>query len=164
MKDNLLEKMFGFPEIREILEHPAFLSLSLYRHHGKQSRLLHVVAVAELVFVAARLRGFDAVSATRAALLHDFYFYDRSMERRKGHWNTHPLVALENAMKYFELNDIERDAIERHMWPITNQRPRFQESRLVSLADKASTLLDVRRNAGLSLHGAMKQFRRIPAL
>ena len=152
--------MYGFPEIKEILDHPAFLSLSLYHHHGKHPRLLHAVAVAELTYVMAKMRGLDIVSATRAALLHDLYFYDKSMEKTKGHLTGHPVIALRNAAKYFKLNKIEKDAILHHMWPLTPVRPRFKESRLVAMADKASTLMDVQRKAGMKLRNVRNRFRQ----
>lgn len=163
MKDNILEEMYRIPAIREVLDHPAFLSLGLYYHHGERSRLIHVISVAEMVFIMSRIRGLDTVSATRAALLHDFYFYDRSMERRKGHWRRHPRIALENSLRYFTLNEIERDAIEHHMWPITPRRPLYRESRLVSLADKTCTLLDARKSAGLRIRGRGRIVSMSPA-
>ncbi|MCK5388763.1 MAG: hypothetical protein KAJ22_05705, partial [Candidatus Izimaplasma sp.] len=45
-------------------------------------------------------------------------------------------ISLENAEKYFKLNNMERDIILRHMWPLTLMPPRFKESIIVSLVDK----------------------------
>ncbi len=153
-KPFILDEMYRHPEIREILDHPVFLSLSRYAHHGNESRLLHVVSVAERAYVMAGQRGLDAVASARAALLHDLYFYDRSAGRRKGHFRRHPDIALGNALKYFRLGEIEADAIANHMWPLTRFRPRFRESRIVALADKASTLLELRTRAGRGLRRA----------
>jgi uncharacterized protein len=39
-------------------------------------------------------------------------------------------------MKHFELNDIEKDIIVKHMWPLTFIPPKYQESLVVTFADK----------------------------
>ena len=46
--------------------------------------------------------------------------------------------ALVNALKDFKLNDIERNSIENHMFPMTPVPPRYIEGYLVTLADKCS--------------------------
>jgi len=159
MKAKIFEEMYGIPEIKEILIHPAFLSLGIYKHHGKISRLHHVLAVAEMTFSKAKTRNLDVISATRAALLHDLYFYHRKPEK-KGHIKMHPVIALQNAIMYFTLNEIEKDAIINHMWPLTRTRPRFKESRLVSSADKASAIIDFRKTAGISMRTVKNRLRR----
>ena len=64
------------PELLEILNHPLFQSMSNYFHHGNTSCLAHTLAVAEMVYSTAQYLGLDHISATRGALLHDFYLYD----------------------------------------------------------------------------------------
>ena len=76
------------------------------------------------------------------ALLHDFFLYDwrnhdaPDLPREKYHGIEHPRIALKNAEKYFPLNEIERDIIVKHMWPLTLMPPRYKESFIVTFADK----------------------------
>ena len=39
-------------------------------------------------------------------------------------------------MKHFELNEVEKDIIVKHMWPLTFIPPKYQESFVVTFADK----------------------------
>lgn len=43
-----------------------------------------------------------------------------------------------NALKDFDLNDIERNSIENHMFPMTPVPPAYIEGYLVTLSDKLS--------------------------
>ena len=70
----------------------------------------------------------DRDSLVRGALLHDYFLYDwhdRRPERRI-HGFTHTGIALHNADRDFELNDIERDIIGKHMFPLTVVPPRYR--------------------------------------
>ena len=73
-----------------------------------------------------------------AGLLHDLFLYDceNPETRPKDHIVNHPKIALENAQKLFILNEIEKDIIQKHMWPITLSRPMFWETFIVTLVDK----------------------------
>ena len=48
----------------------------------------------------------------------------------------HPSVALENALKDYELSKKEQDIIKHHMFPLTIIPPMCREAWLVCLADK----------------------------
>lgn len=99
----------------------------------------HSLLVAGMVYTAAKRWNLDHISATRGALLHDFYLYDWHTGGPGLHGFRHPEIAMRNAERYFELNRIERNAILRHMWPLTPIPPRYPEALLVSLADKVSS-------------------------
>ena len=60
------------------------------------------------------------------------------MNGRKGlHAFTHPKTAYENANKLFILNDMEKDIIIKHMWPINIFAiPKYRESFVLTLIDK----------------------------
>lgn len=148
MNDKILKQMYEISEIQEILKHREFIRLSDFPHHGEESRLVHAVKVAEYVFIMSFLRNLDVISATRGALLHDFYFYENHTKKKKIHLKEHPQIALDNALKYFTLNPIERDAIVNHMWPITASRPKFKESRLISMVDKMVSFAELRQKDG----------------
>ena len=56
--------------------------------------------------------------------------------------STHPSVARNNADRDFELNDVERDIIAKHMFPLTPFLPMYRESFIVSIADKWCALAE----------------------
>ena len=74
----------------------------------------------------------------RGALLHDYFLYDWHIKRKGHHFHgfTHPATALRNAEKEYNLGDIERNIISRHMFPLTIVPPMCREAWLVCLADK----------------------------
>ena len=121
-----------------------FYSVNKYRelksmvHHGN-NRLDHINRVAKMSFRISKSLGLDYVSCTRGALLHDFFTTDdltREETNYKKFLCKHPQIALNNSNKYFELNDIEKDVILTHMFPIVKGKPKYMESKIVCLADK----------------------------
>lgn len=127
--------------VADILNHPEFLRLKDFRHHTS-SIYDHALAVSFLSYRICKQFGLDYRSAARGGLLHDFFLYDwrnhdvPDLPREKFHGLEHPRIALENARRHFAINDIERDCILRHMWPLTLTPPRFMESFVVCMADK----------------------------
>jgi uncharacterized protein len=161
MHNPIPENLKRHPELREILEHPLFLSMSRHRHHGTVSCLAHTLQVAGMTYSLARKRGLDHISATRGALLHDFYLYDWHTDSPGLHGFKHPRIALRNARQHFSLNSIEENIILRHMWPLTLTPPRYRESLLVCLVDKLAAVTDYtslagkkRKPAGIAAHTA----------
>jgi uncharacterized protein len=80
----------------------------------------------------------------RGALLHDFFLYDWHIPDKTRRWHgfTHPRIALENAKKYFKLNEKEKDIILNHMWPLTVKFPRSREAFIVCIADKICSIIE----------------------
>lgn len=83
----------------------------------------------------------DWISTIRGALLHDFFLYKfkkslsvRILTDSIKHAAVHPLIALENARKYFELNEKEENIIKGHMFPFG--MPKSREAWIVSYVDK----------------------------
>ena len=77
------------------------------------------------------------------AILHDYYLYDwrQDRSRLKGHANNHPGIAIENAIRDFDISEEVKAVIKSHMWPINIRTfPNTQEAIIVSLADKAVTI------------------------
>jgi uncharacterized protein len=142
-----LSAMRSIPEVREILEHELFRSMILYRHHGSVSCLEHSLKVASIAFTMAKNRKVDLVSTVRAALLHDFYLYDWHTDSPGLHGFRHPYTALKNAREHFTINPVEKEAIVRHMWPLTPIAPRSREAMIVTIADKAAPWGDYSRSA-----------------
>jgi len=130
----------------EMLSSETVLKMNDYVQHGQTTCLEHCVKVAHFSYrmsVKARIR-CDRKSMIRGALLHDFFLYDWHVpDKTRGlHGFSHPKAALKNAERYFLLNEIERDVIEKHMWPMTVRLPKYRESVMVCLADKACALLE----------------------
>ena len=49
-----------------------------------------------------------------------------------------PKISLANASELFKLNDMEKDIILKHMWPLTVIPPKYTEGIIVTLVDKYS--------------------------
>lgn len=130
----------------DILTHPNFLVSKTFRHHGTVSVMNHSLRVAKRSLVIARKKkmNVDECSLVRGALLHDYFGYDwhDKAEEHKGHATEHPRRALERAEKDFQLNDIEKDIILNHMYPLTADAPETVEGQLVSKIDKSCSLLE----------------------
>lgn len=116
-----------------------------YIQHCDVSCYEHCMNVAYYTYYLCKKMNLDYKSATRAAMLHDFFLYDwrvSSPSRKKFHGFVHPKISLENALLHFSLSDKEQDMILKHMWPITIKLPKFKESYILTLTDKFSTLLE----------------------
>lgn len=127
--------------VRDIAEHPVVLRMKLYPHHGSTNCYQHCLNVAYYNYQWCRFMHLDARSAARAGMVHDLFLYDWHKHREKTgdcfHGMTHPKAALKNAVKFFELNDTERDIILNHMWPVTPLSfPRTKEGWITTLTDK----------------------------
>jgi len=127
--------------VSDIEQNEEFQRLKDYKHHN-DTILSHVQVVSYLAYRICKRIDFDFRSAARGGLLHDFFLYDwrnhdaPDLPREKYHGFEHPKIALKNAERNFELNEIERDIIVKHMWPLTLFPPRYKESYIVSFVDK----------------------------
>lgn len=143
-KPNLVKVDINVQEFKEIIkditENSSVVSLKEHVQHMKGSRYKHCYEVAYYTYVITKRLGLDYISATRGAMLHDFYFYDwrnKGVEGQKHfHAYRHPRIALNNATENFDLNNLEKDIILKHMWPLTIRLPRFSESYIVTFVDK----------------------------
>lgn len=124
--------------VKDIISNETVQSLRFYKHHYGSNRYEHSISVAYSSYKMCRFLGLDHVSAARAGLLHDLFLYDceNPETRPKNHIRQHPKTALTNAQNLFILNDIEKDIILKHMWPVTLQTPKFLESFIVTFIDK----------------------------
>jgi uncharacterized protein len=126
---------------KDIYTHDEFIKLKLHQHHNS-SIYDHVMDVSYFSYRACKFLKLDYRSAARGALLHDFFLYNwrnhdvPDLPAEKFHGIEHPKIAVANAKKYFILNDIEKDIIRKHMWPLTLVPPKYKESFIVSFADK----------------------------
>jgi len=144
--------------VEDLLELEYVQKLEEFTQHCNTSRFQHSINVSYYSYLLCKLFGLDYRSAARAGLLHDLFLYDWRMEKQPegNHAQAHPQVALRNAKKNVELNEVEADAIIKHMWPVTINLPKYKESYIVSLADKYCAVSEIfsslyqgfKRNAG----------------
>ena len=94
----------------------------------------------------------DERSLIRGALLHDYYLYDWHVQDGTHRWHgfIHAKRALQNAERDFTLNDIERNMIDTHMFPMNLRLPRYRESVVLTVADKVCSVREI--TAGLHRH------------
>lgn len=139
-----------FKEVsEEIISDPDFLLMKNYTAHGKYTVYDHSLQVALLAYSYAKYykKKVDHKSLIRGCLLHDFYLYDWHEKHggHKLHGFRHPLFALRNASKKYNLNKIERNMIKTHMFPLTFYFiPRYKESWIIQYIDKVCALHEMR--------------------
>ncbi len=144
-RKNLMEHPF-YTEIADLLELHEVQSLKQYRHHIVTTRFQHSLNVSYYNYLLCCLFRLDARSAARAGLLHDLYFYDTKAFTSScppiRHSQYHPMAALDNAQQLLSINDREQDMIVKHMWPVTQQRPKYAETYILTFVDKYCALIE----------------------
>ena len=130
--------------INDLIEHDAVISMKNFSQHGKMNCLEHSINVSYCSYLICKRFRLDYNSAARGGLLHDLFLYDwHTTKLERGlHGFTHPHAALKNANLYFQLNDMEKDIIVKHMWPLTIKLPKYKESFVIVLMDKYCTLIE----------------------
>lgn len=130
--------------ISDLINNPVVRSMEGFIQHSNISCLEHCINVSYNSYLICRRLDLNYQAAARGGLLHDFFLYDWHISKPKGglHGFTHPFTALENANKYFNLNNVEKDIIAKHMWPLTLKMPKYKEALIVSFVDKYCALME----------------------
>lgn len=142
----------------DIMLSKPFQKMNEFIQHGTTTTLEHCISVSYFSYKMCKSMGYDYVSAARGGLLHDLFLYDWHTHCKETgnhfHGFTHPVVAHRNADKYYKLNDIEKDIIKKHMWPLTIIPPKYKEGYVVMYADKYCSLYEttnrIKDNLGLN--------------
>lgn len=138
MKKELMREIRKHGE--DILKSTNMLAERGWMQHGKVSVYQHSVRVAffSLLLVKILRLSVNRRALVRGALLHDYFLYDwhEKDDSHKWHGFHHARKAKENAERDFELDEVEKDIIEKHMFPLNKGIPKFKESRIVCVADK----------------------------
>ncbi len=132
--------------IKDIEKNEHFQELDHEIHHGI-SRYGHSYRVAYGVYLVTKNLKFKGYQeATRAALLHDFYFnYQLEDKNEREKFIEHPSIAVLNASKYYDLSEMQKNMIESHMFPTCKVAPKYKESICLTLVDKIVALYEMQR-------------------
>ena len=133
---------------RDILKSHGMNDSKTYVQHGDTSVYKHCLSVADMSLKLAKGLHIDYNEETlvRGALLHDYFLYDWHVfdKSHRLHGFFHAEKALKNAERDFELNDVERDMIWTHMFPMNITRiPKHRESVILCVADKIVSTREV---------------------
>lgn len=140
------------PECEDILSSGRFQKAKRVRHHKKFNVAAHSMQTA---VYGARLCGWlnrhgakiDKRDVIRACLLHDIGMTEDqvhdSVQYRKAF--AHPKKSVEIAAAEYGANEVQLDAVRRHMWPICVIPPKHVAGWLVVAADKMASCKEVLR-------------------
>ena len=121
--------------VADLLNSDEVLWMKNIRHHHFVTCYEHSLFVSYVAYRLARHWNIDAREAARAGLLHDLFLYDWHTHAKETgehfHGFTHPRVAMENAIRYFQIPEKEQNMILRHMWPLTPIPPKSVEGFVV---------------------------------
>lgn len=130
----------------EIIEKSRIKESLKHIQHGTTTVFEHSLSVTYYCLKIANTFKWkiDEKSMIRGALLHDYFLYDwhDKKNRLKLHGYFHPALALKNAMEIFDLNEIEKDIIKHHMFPLTLCPPKTKEGFIIILSDKWCSLYE----------------------
>ena len=132
--------------VQDILDNPVFQSMDQFIQHGQTTCKTHCIQVSYMSYRICRSRNWDYVAVARAGLLHDLFLYDWHTHAKETgehfHGFTHPRVAMENAIRYFQIPEKEQNMILRHMWPLTVTPPKYREAYVIVMFDKYCSLME----------------------
>ena len=135
---------------KDILFSERFFKAGEVRHHYNTSVADHSERTAAYAMRicswlkrhSVRISEEDVV---RACLLHDIGMTDEkvsgSVSFRKAY--LHPKRSEQIAKNEFQANEVQCNAIRRHMWPICLIPPKFREGWVVMAADKCCSLWEI---------------------
>lgn len=125
--------------ISDIIKNEKVQEMKKYKQHFEINCFDHCLFVSYNSYLICKKHNLDYISAARAGMVHDLFLYDwrKRQDGRKGHHAfTHGKTAYENASKFLDLNEIEKDIIIKHMWPVTVSFPKYKETYIVTYVDK----------------------------
>lgn len=133
----------------DILTSANFRKTRAHIQHGNMTVNDHCVNVARYSLMLNKKFSLhcNTRDLVRGSLLHDYFLYDWHdkeylSQRKRLHGFHHPMIALQNADKEYQLTDIQRDIIKKHMWPLSIVPPVCREAWVVTAADKYCSLME----------------------
>lgn len=137
-------------KIREIL--------GKYIQHGTTTVYIHSRNVAYYSFLFAKFlenklgAKINYEILTVSAMFHDFFLYDwhETKGRPRLHGFRHPKIASQNAQKFYNINETEKQIIESHMWPLTITKfPKSSEGKVICFIDKCCSMQETFKRKGV---------------
>lgn len=170
-KKRLIEDYNEYLKIIDpFINHPEFIKRKKYMHHIGESVYAHTLRVSFDSYKIAKRLHWDYKAAAIGGLLHDFYDkpWQNNHEKTpflKKHGFVHAEQARINALKYFpeDINKKIEDIIQKHMFPLNKRPPKYKESWLISLVDKADSmdfLMHPKILFGLMFHKDIKKISK----
>lgn len=137
----------------DILDSGWFEAAKHIPHHPGVSVAEHSLSVAEeaaqlCAWLKRRGISVNERDVVRSALLHDIAMVEDEVHDAHS-WvkaYTHPVRSAEISESEFGANEVQTDAIRRHMWPICMIPPRHKTGWVVLLSDKKSSVREVARH------------------
>ena len=127
--------------LNDITNDEEYQKLKCEKHHGI-NRFEHSMRVAKRTYIVTKRRKMNYKEATRAAFLHDYFFsFQTTTDNIKGAYK-HPIFALENSKKRYQLSAKESNIIRSHMFPLSKELPRSREAWIVTRVDKSIALYE----------------------
>lgn len=145
--------------VSDILNNDKFLTIKKCKHHGID-RLSHSMRVSYYSYIVTKKLHLNYNETARGGLLHDFFCNDElGTKKQKFRFALHPYRSLKNACNNFELSDLEKDIIINHMFPtLPHKIPKYMESWVVSIVDKAVAIYELYYSYG---HSLMYRFSKV---
>ncbi len=135
---------------KDIIRTPEFQKTRCQRHHLKTTLAHHSLHVAEAsIFLANLTQKFgadvDKSLLVTAALCHDLGMLGRdSYENTRAQYRQHPKDAVKIVENRLDIHNGKlNNAIESHMFPLNGTAPRSREARILVLADKIGSVMDL---------------------
>lgn len=100
---------------KDILNDENFKLLKKDRHHGNTNKYDHCRRVSYLSYKLAKFFNFDYKHIVRPALLHDFFYGERT-EKPENSYLEHPKTSVLNAKYYYNIDKEEESIIRTHMF------------------------------------------------
>lgn len=140
--------------VADLLEIDSVRQLEYCYQHLNTTRLQHCINVSYYTFLLCRKLNLDYISAARAGLLHDLYFYDWKKQEQPcegRHSCVHPKIALATAKEITNVNRIMEDAIVHHMWPMSIHMPKTKEGWVLQAVDKYCAMTEIMLQSGRAM-------------
>ena len=150
--------------VADLLDNEVFCRMKVFTHHGSTTCFQHCLNVSYHNYLICKLLSLNTRAAARAGLLHDLFLYDWHTyippKGEKLHGFTHAATALANVNKHFDISAVEKDIIEKHMFPLTFAPPRYRETMVIVFVDKFCGAAEVLANLAYKTGSLFKGFRR----